>query len=163
MKSILSAVGVLAGPNNSAPFRRMPRLLEIDSNELSHDRMSGDRSTARFSAIIQSGTFGRYLDERTQMRGCFREDLPGWLSGIPFRDVWKQSGDVRHADVPTGPGADDFRNGSQTQRIGDALCKGRGRLRIQRPQRGSDSFPADPEAAAFVAEMGAPPDRKSVV
>src|SRR5262245_18986658 len=51
-----SGFGMLAGPNNRTPFRRMARLFEFQADEVFHNGMAGDGAAEGFPAILESDT-----------------------------------------------------------------------------------------------------------
>src|SRR5438477_5133308 len=134
----------------------MARLFEFQSDELSHDRMTCDRTAERFPAIDAAHTFRGDFHERSQLRSRFDQDFLRRFCRIHRDDFGKQGCDLRYSNLTRGPCPNDFGGGFQSQTRSDAFAEFRRISLVDGTERSADRFTANPEAAAFVTKIGTP-------
>src|SRR5262245_32141437 len=119
--------------------------------------MRGDRTAHGFAAVASADASQSDLNEGSQMRSSIGENLFGGLCGIGGDNFRKESRNLGYSDFPFSPRPHDFRDQLQSKSRGDPLAESIRALTIDRAERGPHGFPADPEAAAFIAKLRAPP------
>src|SRR4051812_19714007 len=106
----LSAIEMLAGPNDRSPFRRVARLFELESDQFADDGMARYRSAKRFAAIVYTGPLAREFDERSQVGSGIRQNLFSRFLWIGCGDNRKQARNFGNSQLSSGPGSNDLRN-----------------------------------------------------